>query len=296
MKTVYPILIFLIISCTEKKIETLPSTKKAIYGIWEPVKNQKNVLVNQYPVIEFDTTLNTLGDGPLEFTSNTIKESKFGLLRVFGNIIIDTRGVPNTNQGKVMHDVSRSFFSIADVGIINLHMKALNVIDIKWQFKLLNQNEAILNDNIRYVKTDRVIDKVQDYFDSDFFNKFYRKYEILGSYVDLNETPMLSEDIDHIGTITAINYNPAFKRDNDMEVTFDVPRFVDIQINNGFKVSVNFEDRERFENDKEMMKLFDQFIIGRKVNFELYTEGTGELSQAYFSKLKFLKGEPFDFK
>ena len=296
MRKVYTILILVLFSCSEKKIETLSDTKKEIYGIWEPVQKQENIAVSQYPIIEFDTTLNSMGDGPLEFTSNTINKSKFGLLRIIGNVIIDTRGVPNSNQGKVLHDVSKSFFSIQKVGLINLNIKALGEIDINWKLKLLNSNEAILNDNVRYVKTNKKIDFVQEYFDSDFFNKFYRKFETLGSYFDLNETPSLSNNIDHIGTIKAIHRNSSFKNDNYKDVTYNVPRFVEIQINNGHNVYVNFEDKERFENDKEIMKLFDQFIIGRKINFVLYTEGTGELSQAYFSKLKFLKGEPFDFK
>jgi hypothetical protein len=130
---------------------------------------------------------------------------------------------------------------------------------------------------------------VHDYFDSDFFNKFYRKFEILGDYVDLNEMSFsLSNDKDHIGTIKAIHINNEFKVNNSEIGASNVPAFVEIQINNGHTVYVNFEDKERFKNDKEIMKLFNQFKSGRKINFELYTEGRGVLSQAYFAKLKFL--------
>ncbi len=297
MRKVYVFLILLAFSCSEKKIETLSDSKKEIYGVWEPDKTQQNIVVDLYPIIEFDTTLNTMGGGPLEFTSNTIKESKFGLLRILGNVIIDTRGVPGSiKPGKVMHDVSRSFFSIPEVGLISLNIKAFGDIDFNWKLKLLNSNEAILNDNIRYIKTNKKIDTIKDYFDSNFFNKFYRKFEILENYVDLNETPALTNNLDHIGTIKAIHYNTTYKNDNFESVFYYVPRFVEIQINNGYTVNVCFEDKERFENDKEIMKLFDQFIIGRKINFELYTRGSGELSQAYFAKLKFLNAEPFDFK
>jgi len=296
MKNLLFCFFILLFSCSEKKIETLSDTKKEIYGIWEPDKSQKNIVVDQYPIIEFDTTLNSMGDGPLEFTSNTIEESQFGLLRILGNVAIDTRGIPNSNQGKIMHDVSKSFFSIDEVGVVDLNISVSYIDNLIWKFKLLNSKEAILFDNVKYIKTNKKIDPIQDYFDSNFFNKFYRKFEILGNYTDLNETPSLSNDIDHIGTIKEIIYNRAYKDENFKEVTYYVPRFVEIQINNGYKVYVNFEDKERFEDDKEIMKLFDQFIVGRKINFVLYTEGTGELSQAYFAKLKFLKGEPFMFK
>ncbi len=295
MRKIYILIVFISLISCDKKIETLSETKTEIYGVWEPDKSQKNISVEQFPIIEFDTTLNSLGNGPLEFTSNTIKQSKFGPLRIIGNVLIDTRGVPNSNQDKVKHDVSRSFFSIKDVGLVNLNINALDGIEINWKFKLLNSKVAILNDNIKYIKTDKKIDTIQDYFDPNFFNKLYRKYEVLGNYVDLNETPSLSNNIDHIGTIKAITINPAFKYEKFKDVTYNIPRCIEIQINNGYTVKVSFEDKERFENDKEMMKLFDQLVIGRKINFELYTEGSGELSQAYFAKLKFLKGEPFDF-
>ena len=81
-----------------------------------------------------------------------------------------------------------------------------------------------------------------------------------------------------------------------MDVTVNVPKFVKLKLNNGHEIFVNFEDRDRLDSDTTIVKLFDQFIIGRKINFVLYTEGSGPLSQTYFSKLKFLKAEPFDFK
>ena len=149
----------------------------------------------------------------------------------------------------------------------------------------LNNNS--LNSSLDVTKRNNT---VQDYFDSDFFNKFYRKFEILGDYIDLNErTFSLSNDKNHIGTIKAIHINNEFKNNNSEIGASNVPTFVEIQIKNGHTVYVNFEDKERFKNDREIMKLFDQFISGRMINFELYTEGRGVLSQAYFAKLKFLK-------
>jgi len=283
----YAILILLhFVSCrSNKKIETLIDTKNEIVGVWEPMQNQNNINPDEYPILELDTSYNSLGPGSQSFTTNTINLSKFGLVKVIGNTIYNVNKNNSENKGKILHDISKSFLKIQSPGIVDIHINTYSFY-IKWKFKLLNSNEAILNDNIKYVKSNRKPNKLINEFDGIFFNKFYKKYNVITSDVNLQDEPPLAEDVDHIGTILSITNNYGFNNMN--YVTQNVPRFLNIKINNGYRVTVNFEDWERFKEDPEMRQLFDQLIIGRKINFQLFREGSGVLSQLYFSKLRFI--------
>lgn len=129
--------------------------------------------------------------------------------------------------------------------------------------------------------------ELQNYFDGNFFNEFYRKNELLGVSVDLNEERDLIE-INNVntGVIQSIKKNEVYKDGKD--AFEDIPVFVEVKLNNGYTATIAFGDKEKFKNDYEMLKLYNQLIVGRKIAFKTYSEGSGELIRAYFSRLKFL--------